>query len=79
MNYIGTTEFTLEVKAEGLRRGMDPNHPAFEGRFGRRVVNLIVDGCVPSVRIRNRMYVDRAMAPLAADLLGLKPAVLAAA
>lgn len=66
---VGSTEF-----AQIVRRFGDPDSPALAGRFARRVAALIVDGPLNAERVNGRWYVDPAMAPKAAQLMGLVPA-----
>lgn len=70
-NLIGTGEFALSVRAEAERGGVSSHHAVLGAGFSRRVVELVRDGRIPSKRIRNRLYVDPAEAPVAAKLLGL--------
>ena len=68
---LGTAEFALSVKAVAERNGVPAQHYVLGAGFSRRVVELLRDGRIPYQRIRNRLYVDPAQAPVAAELLGL--------
>lgn len=78
--YVNSTCFVQATTASALAAGCDPEHDVLcSPMYQRNVVALIQTGRIPSVRVRNRMYVDPAHAPRAAEMLGLIPAVAAAA
>jgi hypothetical protein len=71
---VVTTEFTQEILRYALKNGATMDHPMLAGRFARRVAAMIVDGKIQGQRVRGRWYVDPALAPRAAEIMGLLPA-----